>query len=386
MKRKFKRPFTIILIAILLLIIGTVGFNKLMHTGYDSLNDIDRNMLNQLSQVYKTYNDKPQHIWKAEYIFDHVPLVLTPSKHNNGIIHTYSYVIGLEKVKKSTFAKEIEMPEEMGLPPVYRVSSLSPSLIYSWLPVRFAFHDVGDEHAAFFKYTPEVIEPASAEQSFKYFLMHELFHEYRQVPVWKNVNELYSSIYVQERNKEQYQLLLTELAILDKANDTSNKKELLNILNDFITVREARYNKFEYMEQEKAVETLEGCAQYVEYQYSNQIGEFVGPPVTVKGQNYKFADVFSKETVQNFIAEGSLDSFMDKNLYYYVGSLEGVLLDNLEINWKDRVENGEFIYDILRDEVRKQVGGDRKGLENIKNEYGYNNLEEQAQMIVNNFN
>ncbi len=49
------------------------------------------------------------------------------------------------------------------------------------------------------------------------------------------------------------------------------------------------------------------------------------------------------------------DGFMDKDLYYYVGSLEGILLDKLQINWKDRVESNKLIYDILRDEVHKQV-------------------------------
>lgn len=81
--------------------------------------------------------------------------------------------------------------------------------------------------------------------------MHEAFHEYRQVPIWKNVNNLQSVIHTDERNKEQYQLLLTEISILDKAYSSKNKEELLSILRDFITVRDTRYNKFKYMEQEK---------------------------------------------------------------------------------------------------------------------------------------
>ena len=74
--------------------------------------------------------------------------------------------------------------------------------------------------------------------------MHEVFHEYRQVPIWKDINSLISSIYTVERNKEQYQLLITELAILDKAEKAGTKDELRNILNDFVTIRDFRYDKF----------------------------------------------------------------------------------------------------------------------------------------------
>lgn len=89
------------------------------------------------------------------------------------------------------------------------------------------------------------------------------------MPLWKNVNDLSLVVHMEKRNKEQYQLLLLELVILDKTNEISNKDELTKILSDFVTAREYRYNKFQDMKQEKLVETLEGCAQYIEYRYSN---------------------------------------------------------------------------------------------------------------------
>ncbi|AFS77502.1 hypothetical protein Curi_c04270 [Gottschalkia acidurici 9a] len=367
------------------LLIGiNLGFNKLVNTEYQSLNDMDKNMLKQISQVYETYNNESQNIWKEGYNFNNIPLVLTPVNKDKGMIHAYSYVIGVDKLEKSIFSKRIEVPKEVKLPPIYRVSSLSPSLIRSWIPANFSFKNIGEQHVTFFKYNPTTIQTSNTERSFKYFLMHEVFHEYRQVPVWKNVNELSSSIYVEERNKEQYQLLLTELSILDKAWATSNKNELINILSDFITIRDDRYSKFEYMKQEKSVETLEGCAQYTEYKYSNQVGDIVTPPLTANGKTYKFTDVFSKKSLQDFTSKSSLNGFMDKDLYYYVGSLEGMLLDKLQVNWKDRVENNELIYDVLRDEVLIQKSDSEKSLEYIKNEYGYDNFSQQAEIIINN--
>lgn len=378
MKKKLKIFLKVILIGIFLLIVVSLGVNKLVHTDYATLNDIDKNMLKQLSQIYEVYNNKSQDIWKEGYTFNNIPLVLTPVSKDKGVLHTYSYAIGVDKFKNSLFAKKIEVPKEMNLPPIYRVSFIHPSLIKLWFPINYDFLDIGKQHVTLFKYNPVSVQVTNKERVFKYFLMHEVFHEYRQVPIWKNANELQSSIHVEERNKEQYQLLLMEFAILDKASSASNRDELINILSDFIAVRDTRYNKFNYMKQEKLVETLEGCAEYIEYKYSNLVGDSVKP-------QRKFSDAFNTKALQNFTSKVPLNGFMDKDLYYYVGYLQGMFLDKLQINWKDRVENNELIYDILRDEIRKQISGNSKSLDSIKNEYGYNNYEEQAQIIVNNF-
>lgn len=361
-----------------MLIVVSLGANELVHTDYDTLDDMDKNMLKQLSQVYETYNNKSQDIWKEDYEFNNIPLVLTPVSKDKGVTHTYSYAIGVDKFQNSLFSKKIEVPKEMNLPPIYRISFIHPSLIKLWFPINFDFSDMGKQHVALFKYNPVSVKVTNTERVFKYFLMHELFHEYRQVPTWKNANELQSSIHVEERNKEQYKLLLTEFSILDKASNANSKDELINTLSDFITVRDTRYNKFQYMKQEKSVETLEGCAEYIEYKYSNLVGDSVKP-------QRKFSDAFNTKALQNFTSKVSLNGFMDKDLYYYVGALQGMFLDKLQINWKDRVEKNELVYDILRDEIRKQISENSKSLDSIKNEYGYNNYDEQVQIIVNNF-
>lgn len=116
------------------------------------------------------------------------------------------------------------------------------------------------------------------------------------------------------------------------------------------------------------------------------VGDLVKPPFTVDGKVVGFKDVFAKETLENFVKENGLNQFMDKNLYYYVGSLEGVLLDKLDINWKDRVENNELIYDIMKDEIYKRTDGKINNIEEIKNKYSYDNFEDEAKIIINNLN
>lgn len=384
---KHKKIFCRITLSIIFLgIIGNIGFNKFLNTEYNSLNDLDKTMIKQLSEIYDTYDSNSEDIWMEEYNFNNIPLVLIPVSKDRGILHAYSYVIGVDKFENSLFSKEIEVPKKMNLPPIYRVSFLSPSLFKAWIPANFIFTDIGTQHTAFLKYNPLNTTELNTEKSFKYFLMHEIFHEYRQVPLWKNVNDLASTIFIQERNKEQYQLLLLEFAILDKANKMSSRDELINALSDYVTAREYRYNKFQYMKQEKLVETLEGSAQYIEYSYSNIVGDFVKPPFTVDGTVIGFKDVFSKETLKNFIKENKLNSFMDKNLYYYIGSLEGVFLDRAGIKWKSRIESNELIYDVMKDEIYKQSGVKINNIEEIKNKYSYDNFEDKAKIIISNLN
>lgn len=384
MKHNIKIFFSIILLILLLGMIGAIGLNKLFNTEYSSLNDMDKNMIKQLSQVYKTYDNNSKDIWKEGYNFNNIPLVLTPVNNDRGMLHAYSYVVGVDKLENSIFSKKIEVPKEMNLPPIYRVSFLSPYLLKTWMPVNFLFSEIGNQHVTLFKYNPLNAKTMNTEKSFKYFFMHEVFHEYRQVHLWKNLDNLSSNIFIDKRNKDQYQLLLLEFSILDKANEISNRDELINVLSDYVTVREHRYNKFPDMKQEKQVETLEGCAQYVEYSYASLVGDTVKPPFTVGGKVLGFKDVFTKETLDNFVKDSGLNGFMDKNLYYYVGSLEGVLLNKLHINWKDRVESNELIYDVMKEEIYKLANGKVDNIDHIKNEYDYNNFSDEAEVIINN--
>ena len=134
------------------------------------------------------------------------------------------------------------------------------------------------------------------------------------------------------------------------------------------------------MEQEKKVETLEGTAQYIEYKYSSLVQDKVKPPITVNGKKYNFLDVFNEKTLNAFV---NLNGFIDKDLYYYTGAIQETYLDKLEVEWKNRVENNELIYDILKEEVKKNWVNSEKSVDDIKNEYGYNNFEDEAEIIVN---
>ena len=90
MNRKFGKFAKIIVVFIAVVIISAIIFNKLINTKYESLNDMDRKILNQLSEVYKIYNNNSKEIWKEDYNVNDIPIVLTPAKKENGMFHLCS--------------------------------------------------------------------------------------------------------------------------------------------------------------------------------------------------------------------------------------------------------------------------------------------------------
>lgn len=383
MKSKKKRAVLSLVFGITVILFSLLISNKLTKSEFDSLNKTDQAMFQQLSQVYETYEAHSEKIWNDSFKLKDIPLVLTPVKKDKGVVHSYSYVVGVEKVEDSFFSQKIEMPKKLKLPSIYRVSAISPSVLKTWFPSNFLFSDIGKEHTTFFKYTAENVDEKPTNREFKYFLMHEAFHEYHQVPHWKNVNELSSSLYLEKRSQEQYQLLTLEMMILDKVNEAKEREKMLDYLTDYVLVREARYRKYSEMKEEKKIETLEGTAQYVEYQYSNLVGDDMKPPFTVEGKTRRFAEVFSEKTLKAFSENGGLASFLDKDVYYYIGSFEGVILDQLEVDWKKQVDQGELIYDVLKEQVPSQRA---KSLEEVKKNYHYEGLANQAKIMVETFN
>lgn len=75
----------IIIALISIIIISAIIFNKLINTKYDSLNNMDKKMLKQLSQVYEIYNNNSKDIWKEDYNVKDIALILTPVQKENDI-------------------------------------------------------------------------------------------------------------------------------------------------------------------------------------------------------------------------------------------------------------------------------------------------------------
>jgi len=69
MRKRKKFIWLAILIVILIVILITIVSNKMLYTTYETLPDIDKKMLEELSNIYKQFDQSEEPIWNEKYSF-----------------------------------------------------------------------------------------------------------------------------------------------------------------------------------------------------------------------------------------------------------------------------------------------------------------------------
>ncbi|MDZ5253656.1 hypothetical protein [Clostridium sp. LIBA-8841] len=383
---KSKGKIIIISLVILLLCIvsGNILINKFYNTNYNNFNSVDKEMFNKLSDIYKEFHKNGDQLW-PDYDFEKMPLILIRTYKDKGILRKYAYAINVEGMKEGIFSKEVTMPKDLDLPKIYRISSLNPQLFKSFMPGNFGEIDIKGQKVFYFKYNPKMIENPDLYFDFSSFLLHESFHTYKQEN-WeydKNDGEYIENY---PNNKGNYALIGVEFSLLDKALETNNKEDIEKYLKDWTIIRTYRYEKWPQLKNETNTEAIEGTARYMEYEYS----KLTGGKLTVLANkeapyHVSFIHAF------NYIANGEAESpeFLKRPMRYEVGAALGLLMDELNINWKSQIEDskdnpGETQYEILKKYFNitdKDVN--EKTIKSIEDENNYNELLKQGEKIVN---
>lgn len=384
LKSKGKIIIISLIILLLCIVSGNILINKFHNTNYNNFNSVDKEMFNKLSDIYKEFDKNGDKLW-PDYDFEKMPLILIRTYKDKGILRKYAYAINVEGMKDGIFSKEVTMPKDLDLPKVYRISSLDPQLFKSFMPGNFGTIDVKGQKVFYFKYYPKMIENPDLYFDFSSFLLHEAFHTYKQEN-WeydKNDGEYIESY---PNNKENYALIGVEFSLLDKALETNNKEDIEKYLKDWTIIRTYRYEKWPQLKNETNTEAIEGTARYMEYEYS----KLTGGKLTVLANkeapyHVSFIQAF------NYIANGEAESpeFLKRPMRYEVGSALGLLMDELNINWKSQIEDsndnpGETQYEILKKYFNitdKDVN--EKIITSIEDENNYNELLKQGEKIVN---
>lgn len=401
--RIMKKTGKILLILITIIavtIISLIAINKIKKSDYDNLPKNDKLVLEEIGKIYK---EKPEKIWTYDYDFSQIPIILTPVKKDRGMWHTYSYAINVDNIENSIYAKKVENLEHLGLKDVYRISSFTPFTLMEYAPINFLFVQNNKQKVFCFKYNPTSIENINNLSGFQYFMIHEAFHEFRQLPVWKNVlpgdeiqraydegniqkaEQMRTTISLKGYNKEIIQRIICENLILDKALKSHNEKEIKNYMTDWAKLRLYRNKKYPITIEENKVETLEGSAHYIEKSYERSLGKDYEYALSSQNNKYMFKDLFTNEKiVDNMIKSGYIYSLLSKNLYYYTGATLGLICDKLHINWKTPVENSEYLADVIISKLNidhKQITEEQ--IDKILKAYDYDSYENIANEIYN---
>lgn len=375
---------TIILIALLLVIFtGNILINKFYRVSYDNFNSVDKEMFNKLSEIYKEFDENREKLW-PDYDFEKKPLILIRTYRDKGVLRKYAYAINVEGIKEGFFSTEVKLPNNLNLPKVYRISSLDPKLFKSLMPYNFGTVNIKGEEIFYYKYHKKMIENPDLYFDFSSFLLHESFHTYKQKN-WEYDREGKEELKDYPNNEENYALMGVGFSLLDKGLKTNNKEEIKKYLKDWTIIRAYKYKKWPQLKNETNTEAIEGTARYIEYKYS----KLTGGRLTVlakKEEPYhiSFIQAF------NYIANGEAKSaeYLKRPMRYEVGSVLGLMMDELNIDWKKQIEDskdnkGRTQYEILEryfnitdKDITEEV------IQNIKNENNYNELLIQGKKLV----
>lgn len=360
-------------IIILLFFSVSIVLNKTIATDYNDLDENDKLMLKQVSEVYSTYNSNGSQLWSENYDISNNSQIFTSVELN--FIPTKSYVMNIDDLNDSFFATKIKMPNNMNLPSVYRVNSWEPHILFSALFTNmFSFLDMGNNHCFLLKYSSSSLNDIGInENSFKRFLVHESFHEFYQVPHWNNVDNLSSSINLKNRPVEAYQIFILENIILDKAFKSNDSGEIYNYMSDWAVLREMRLQKYPEFKETEGIETLEGSAYYEENRLEEIEHNTSYAPILGENKSYYFSDIFSTSSINPSTDLNDVSLFMDKNIYYNIGWSLGKILDKVDDDWKKQVDNGTLISEYALNKFKLNNTNLTNDFEDIKMKYNYDN-------------
>lgn len=369
--------------AIVIILSISIIFNKTYRTTFESLPDLDQQMLTELSNIYKQFEQSPDILWNEDYAFDTKPLLLVRTNKDRGIFRKEAFAVNVP-LQNSLFAQEIKMPESMGLPKVYRVSRFAPSTLYTWMPINFGTVQIQDTETMFYRYYPRMFSDPELYFDFSSFLLHEGFHIFKQKEWTYDADETWWIDEDYPVNEEQYALMGMEYKLLDLAMAESRPEKVKPYLHDWTVVRNYRYAKWPLLQGETGTEAIEGTARYVEYRYN----ELMGRKLTVlAAEQPPYHATFMQ--VFDFVADGQMQQeFLKRSMRYETGAVLGMLMDKANIPWKNEMEDtpdqpGRTQYEILNDYFDLKKAADEAKIKELKQEHDYKKLLEQGRKIAN---
>jgi hypothetical protein len=152
-----------------------------------------------------------------------------------------------------------------------------------------------------------------------------------------------------------------EIELLIKATETSSNGDAIEIVRQFLAIRDQRRQDFglsaDLIAYEVSMEWLEGTAKYVELRIWEEAGRDPNyvPLVEMSAdpdfENYEEFNSQWNQAVRQTRRQAGVEGDVR---FYYTGMLQAYLLDRLMPDWKERIfEDGVFLDDLLWEVLRQ---------------------------------
>lgn len=344
--------------------------NSSISLGSSLETDLDMQLLSRVANIYNVFRNCAKNIWGDSYRFDKRPLVLLYRSDAGELSH--GYVINHPKVKDIATAELVETISKLDLPPVYKISKL-PRQLQNTENFDFQVKIAGVPTFAMV-YTSEATDAFAAPISpdWDAFLVHEGLHD-QQIASWKvNVNEL--------QDIDNYPLQVDDIAniwlehqLLIDALRTTDLAQRDSSLKAFIAIRADRMEGNRIIRNmDGAQERYEGTALYLEY----KLAEFIP-----NNKQLSIIDLLSLTLEENVNRDE-----LAFGRFYSTGAALSMLLDDLGLSWKAKVESGMTQFEILNEHYAMNTASKASLLEKAQSKYSFDNLLDKAHETVKTVN
>ncbi len=149
-----------------------------------------------------------------------------------------------------------------------------------------------------------------------------------------------------------------ELEVLQQVGQITNREEAVQTATQFLNLRNNRRQMAQLskvlIDYERKREWLEGMAKYAELEIGKIAVQNSYSPLPDSSRELGLKNYSSRvqfwKTQLNSISKTKMDG---ETLFYYSGFAQGVLLDHLMPNWKNRILQGEYLEDLLAEAVHR---------------------------------
>ncbi len=306
------------------------------------IDELDQQLFTQLAEITSTFQSHAAKIWGFGFRPELRPTLLVRQEAEFG---SYGYALNIDHIAalgNATLGNTVQLvplPEELGLPPVYRFGAeFAAGLgLTAEEPAQFAI-DVADQECLALVYDSDEAHASSWE--FARFFVHEAFHQYQMFEISWRVPTGYDPSLPWTNDATDAEMATREMWYLEAAAAQKTSPSQIGgaaeLVASFLGLRAERHaRRPDLVALEQGHEQIEGTARFVENIYSLLNGRELRLPIPTG------SDLDPEE-------------FSSIGRYYRTGARVLELLDQTQTPWRHRLAKGQDPVSILIDVMEEQ--------------------------------
>lgn len=334
-----------------------------------SVDETDESLFDWLINMNELFEAHADSIWTSSYRVDQMPLFLI--RVGDQFQATHAYIVNHRFPEQMDHPCQLNLPNHTKLGPIYRLEPPPAEILEEYPSLGFEV-DFAGENTYLLRYGVGGILGSPTSWGWVLFVAHEGLHR-DQFMRWNLVESDYDrDTYTVD--PDNFAHILLEHKLLLETYMTEDPAIRDRAMLEFAAVRSYRINIWEQTQHDLLQEQTEGTARYVEYRIID-LTDF-------KEAHLQDSEIFLPIWASDGILGGAqgLSSF---GRFYISGSALGLIMDEMGLSWKSRVERGESPSEVLIDHFESELSDLAEVLERARTRHNFVQLSDWAERAVN---